>query len=123
MKIGLDLHGILDVSPELWKEITDGLILLGHEVHIITGAKRIEALDFLDKNEIKYTYIYSITDDLLDRKIPNVIYKGKTSFDNSTWNQAKANYCKKNKIDYHLDDTENYGKHFKTPFIYYKKIK
>lgn len=95
MKLGLDFHGLIDTYPNLFREIIDGLILLGNEVHIISGAKRAEILDFLDRNSIKYTRIYSITDDLLENKIPFVTYKGKISFDNSTWNKAKAEYCKK----------------------------
>lgn len=123
MKIGLDLHGVLDATPEFFKELCEGLILLGHEIHVITGAPRLEAIDFLDKNQIKYTKLFSITDTFLQKKIPHLIVKNKYTFDNTLWNRAKADYCKKEKIDYHFDDTPHYGKHFTGKFIYFRRDK
>ena len=36
------------------------------------------------------------------------------------WNKAKARYCKKHKIDLHIDDSAKYGEHFSTPFALFK---
>jgi len=37
MKVGLDIHGVVDVRPEFFSELSKLLVSNGHEVHIITG--------------------------------------------------------------------------------------
>jgi hypothetical protein len=41
-------------------------------------------------------------------------------FDYELWDTIKAGYCRSNKIDLHIDDTEVYSKYFTTPFLLYK---
>lgn len=36
--------------------------------------------------------------------------------DPELWDKTKAEYCQREKITLHIDDSPVYGKHFKTPF-------
>jgi len=125
MKIGLDYHGCVDQAFDFWSYITKLVCSSGsrNEIHIITGAREKDLEPILKKNKIYYTHFFSITEHLEQNNIPHLVHEGKYTFDNSHWNRAKAEYCKKNKIDYHFDDTEHYGKDFKTPFFYIKRTK
>lgn len=125
MKLGLDLHGVLDKNPEVWEAICGALVTSNEcEVHIITGGTLKHTRRFLDVHGIMYTHIYSITDDFLSKKIKMLKDRdGNMTFPNKLWNKAKAEYCRKNKINLMIDDTLNYGKHFVTPFAYFRSEK
>lgn len=123
MRIGLDYHGLIDQAFPLWSVITKSLVENGHEVHIITGGRFKDLESDLKKYKIKYTHFFSITEHLERSGIPYLVHKDKYTFDNDTWNKAKAKYCKTHKISYHFDDTETYGKYFTTPFFYIIKQK
>ena len=123
MKIGLDYHGLIDQAYPLWSVITCSLLDRGHEVHIITGGRFKDLKEELEKFKIVYSHFFSITEYLEKKGTPYLVHKKKFTFDNDTWNKAKASYCKKMKIDYHFDDTENYGKHFTTPFFFMARHK
>jgi 8-oxo-dGTP diphosphatase len=43
--------------------------------------------------------------------------------DNKVWNRAKAEYCKKNGIQLHIDDSDVYGKYFETPYARFESLK
>ena len=123
MKIGLDYHGCLDQAFIFWSVVTNALVSAGHEVHIITGARREKIEKELESYKIAYTHFFSITEHLLEKGVKYVDNLGDWTFDNKEWNRAKAEYCMLKSIDIHLDDTENYGKHFHTPFFFLKRLK
>ena len=117
-KFGFDFHGVIDQDPAGYAELFRELMFKDCEVHIITGAMRWDITPFLRKWGIKYNYIYSITDDLMDKGKTTGV-KGKSFiFPDKDWNEAKAKYCKENNIMLMLDDSDIYGKFFETP--YYK---
>lgn len=37
MRIGLDIHGVIDTFPDYFRELSYQAVTGGHEVHIITG--------------------------------------------------------------------------------------
>lgn len=39
LKVGLDIHGVIDAFPPRFKQLAYALIKDGAEVHIITGIK------------------------------------------------------------------------------------
>lgn len=41
-------------------------------------------------------------------------------FDGIKWDKAKGEYCKRQDIMLHIDDSEVYGKYFETPYIIWK---
>jgi hypothetical protein len=128
LKIGFDFHGVLDISaltdketdhPEVFRTLANDLIKAGYEIHIITGEENTP--DF--RNNLKYlgvnyTKIFSITS-YHKRKGIAIKYdkNGEPWIDKDLWNRTKADYCRRNKIDLHIDDSAIYGKYFTTPFL------
>ena len=123
MKIGLDVHGVIDKAPEFFGVITNLLKDNGHEVHIITGVTREDYARYGLSDGVVCTHFYSITDDLKNQGKPwKDDIHGRPLFNEYDWNTAKATYCKDNKIDIMLDDTVRYGKHFSTPFFLFQRV-
>lgn len=127
MKLGLDIHGVIDSNPESFAFMSQSVIAGGGEVHIITGGSWTSELEEQLKGYgIKWTSCFSVYDYLLDSGIDSIgtiqfpdgtIQK---KFDYHLWDTIKAGYCKSNSIDLHIDDTEVYSKYFTTPFLLYK---
>ena len=116
MKIGFDIHGVLDKDPELFKYIINALRQKGHEVHVITGREiNDDLLKELDELRIPYDYLFSITS--YHKSIGTYItYKN----DDPTqpliappkWDRTKGEYAKEVGLDIHIDDSEVYGDYF-----------
>ena len=122
MKIGLDIHGVCDSAPDFFKELTKLFIEAGHEIHILTGRRISDgALDEIKELGLTYTHFFSIADyhteigtDMHDDR------NGMPWMDGETWDKTKGEYCKRNNIDFCIDDTERYGQYFSTPFAFMK---
>lgn len=129
-KLGLDVHGVIDDNPQMFSDLTKRLFRSGDifnntcEIHVITGAHATE--DLIDRlrnvYKIEYTHIYSIAD-YHKEKGTNVWYDKKNTpwMESVAWDTSKADYCRRNNIDLHIDDTERYGRYFTTPFLLYSK--
>ena len=119
LKIGLDIHGVLDKYPELFAELTKQWFRENNKIYIITGSMETpEILEQLKEWKITYTHFYSVSDDLLaQNKATHWTSSNDPWFHADDWNTAKAKYCKENNIDIHYDDSDEYGKHFETPFV------
>jgi hypothetical protein len=126
--VGFDIHGCINANPTYFVGLADFLHNLNAKVHIITGvlwSKAIEAELLYYNNGIKWwDEFFSITDYLLELNIPYCLDESnRCIFDSETWNKQKAEYCKRNFIDLHIDDTERYYKYFDTSitkFILFK---
>jgi len=124
MKIGIDYHGVLDKYPKFFKSLIDAMKEKEHTIYIITGSKLSDFIIDPKVREITYDYFYSITDDFLNSSLSYTIdNRNNPIFEPVLWNSAKAIYCAKNSIDLMIDDSESYGKYFKTPYILFKGIK
>jgi hypothetical protein len=127
MKLGLDIHGVIDSNPKSFAFMSQSVVSSGGEVHIITGGSwTTELEEQLKGYGIKWTSHFSVYDYLVDSGIDSVgtiqfpdgtIQK---KFDYELWDTIKAGYCRSNEIDLHIDDTEVYSKYFTTPFLLYK---
>jgi len=118
MKIGLDIHGVIDKDPRTFAELARVLIAAGHEVHIITGQRWDVAERILKAHKVPYTHHFSILDHYRGH-LAAKIWKdehGNEWMDAEMWNRAKALYCAKHGIKLHIDDSDMYGKYFKTPY-------
>lgn len=123
MKLGIDLHGVINDLPEVFRFVTESIIKNGGEIHIITGSvtevayKELTELGY--KEGVNYTHVVGLPN-LLKQSGCEVIGKHPTlnndTFSELDWNRAKAIYCKRKGIDLHLDDTLEYGDYFITPF-------
>jgi hypothetical protein len=117
LKMGFDMHGVIDTEPDFFRTLTKLLVDNGHEVHIITGAKSEQEMAALKRMDIPYTHVFSITEyyEKLDTPI-SWDEKGEPHLNAYLWDKAKAEYCKENDIDLHLDDSDIYHYFFKTPY-------
>jgi len=127
MKLGLDIHGVLDSNPD-FVTLAINTRAVGGEVHIITGSSYDEDLNFLllslSKGVVFWDYLISVQDELAKVMPHSYIDKhGRPCWDDDVWDAFKGGYCDRNNIDVHYDDTERYGQYFtKTTFILYKSI-
>ena len=122
MKIGLDIHGVCDANPEFFVELSKLFVNSGHEVHILTGRRISDgALQEIKELGLKYTHFFSISDyhKEIGTNMKNDI-DGNPWMDDGTWDRTKGDYCKRNNIDFCIDDTERYGQYFETPFAFIK---
>lgn len=117
IRIGLDLHGVISANPKFFSHMSKAMILAGAEVHIITGSHSVEILGELKKYDIKYTHLFSIADH--HRSIGTKMWYDANNtpwIDKGMWEMTKAEYCEKEGIDMHFDDSLIYGEYFKTPY-------
>lgn len=115
MKLGFDIHGVLDIFeifPKLINQLIDDPSI---EIHVITGLARAEADDvigeLIDLSRVKY---FSIADYLMDQPDVDVTWdeNGLPWADETAWNNAKANYCEAESIDILFDDSPAYIESF-----------
>jgi hypothetical protein len=119
IKIGLDLHGVIDAMPEFFSFFTKAMIRSGAEIHIITGGTSEKDIELLKKYNIQWTHFFSITDYHKSLGTPTTVLHPKHGFlmvSDDEWDKTKAEYCEREKIDLHIDDTLVYNDYFKTPF-------
>lgn len=124
LKIGLDMHGVIDKDPGLFAEITYYLIHKGNEVHIITGRELGPDLEKeIAACRVDYTAVFSITS--YHKQIGTyVTYKDgdptQPLIAPPKWDRTKADYCDREGIDIMIDDSSVYGQYFdaiKTQYI------
>lgn len=117
MKIGIDVHGVIDSAPEVFSRLTRKLSMQGHEIHIITGRELCdELLQKLDTMKITYHKIFSITSYHKEIGTPMTFKNGDSSqplISPSEWDKTKGEYCSREHINMHIDDSTVYGNHFK----------
>jgi hypothetical protein len=123
IKLGIDVHGVIDAMPEFFAFMTDAFVKNGGEVHIITGGSWTEEMKSeIESYGIKYTHVFSVYDFLVksdsvttgEIEFPDGTIQSK--FRDEDWDVVKANYCRDNGITLHLDDTMSYNEFFSTPF-------
>lgn len=126
MKIGVDFHGVLDTPPphdqDFWKKFTKAIVDSGNELHIITGTELTNNfLQLLKEMDISYTNIFSVSSFLIENGV-KVEWRDNDNpyFNDLDWNKAKGEYCEKEKISLHFDDSDLYGEFFKSTI--YSKI-
>jgi len=121
MKLGLDIHGVINKNPKFFSLLSHLAVSKGYEVHILTGVmlsdKKIEELKAYG---VVWTHIFSIADHHKDIGTAMTFADSENPWiDGKTWDMTKAIYCKENNISFHIDDTERYGEYFETPFALY----
>jgi len=119
IKIGLDLHGVIDSMPEFFSIFTKAIIESKGEIHIITGGATEKDKQLLKEYDIKYTHFFSIVDYHIEIGTPTSGTHTKYGFEkisDEEWDKTKGEYCKLNEIDMHIDDTTVYNDFFTTPF-------
>ena len=126
MRIGLDLHGVIDSNPKFWASFSR-LLVVGndHEVHIIMGPPIKKVMAKLVRFHMCFTHLFSIVDYHRDRGTKMWQDElGRWNMSPYEWDKTKADYCVRQEIDLHIDDSSIYGKFFITPYaMYLNKLK
>jgi len=120
MKYGLDFHGVIDTFPQQFCDFSHTMAKQGHEIHVITGSMFNEKFKAkLDSFNIHYDKIFSVSNYLIaeHRKV-HFSSPDNPWFDETEWRQQKGLYCKREKIDMHFDDGEEYAPYFEPPTIF-----
>ncbi len=109
LKVGLDIHGVIDTFPKRFKLLSSALVNDGAEVHIVTGIKRDQKIDHLLKEAgIAFTHYFSIVE-YLEASNENIQWSNGLPYaDEEKWNYAKRDYCKAQGIDLMFDDSPTY---------------
>jgi len=118
-KIGLDYHGVINTNSDFFREFCDLLRKQKAEIHIISGGPRETIGEFLKLHQIKYDKIWCIYDYFNAREEVKILPDGSFHVDDYKWNAAKGEYCSKQGISLQIDDSQIYGKYFKTPYCLY----
>lgn len=120
MKYGLDFHGVIDTYPQQFSELSHTWAQNKHEVHIVTGTMITDAfIEKLQDFDIHFDKLFSIADHLIQHK-RKVHFSSPDNpwFDESSWRKQKGLYCKRELIDMHFDDGEEYAQYFEPPTIF-----
>lgn len=113
LKIGLDIHGVIDTFPERFKNLASALKKDGAEVHIVTGLKRDQKVDeLLHSAGIEFSHYFSIVEHLENSGVEVEWREGLPYADKHKWNSAKRDYCLAQNIDFMFDDSPIYKETF-----------
>lgn len=119
IKIGCDIHGVIDSLPEVFAFLSKAVVDAGGEFHVLTGSKVEQAKEELKKYNITYTHLFSIQEYHEELGTPTKGTHPKYGFpmiDDHEWDLTKGDYCRKHNISLHIDDTLIYNDNFTTPF-------
>lgn len=124
MRLGLDIHGVIDKRPEEFAFLAASVISAGGEVHILTGGSVTEEMKGKVRGfGVAWTHFFSVYDHMesIGEEQVGVIRfpdgSEQKKFEPARWDKVKADYCRRHAIDLHIDDTATYGGHFTTPFM------
>lgn len=125
IKMGFDIHGVIDKDPDFFATLISMLRMQGHEVHIITGRELCDELvNRLSGLGITYDQLFSITS-YHKTKGTYIAYKNgdptQPLIAPPLWDVTKADYSERVGLDLHIDDSPVYGKFFtgKTQYLLY----
>lgn len=128
MILGIDLHGVIDADPEVFKEFMK-TVSTRNFVYIISGPPTDQLKEELRHYGISqsvphYARIFSVVDYLKSKKIPMwQDENGRWWASEKDWWSSKAGICKEWNVDIMIDDKELYAPYFssiKTHFLLYK---
>ena len=112
MKIGFDLHGVLDTYPEKCESMIKMLKKTGHTVCIVSGpiVEKINIeLEKLGYDKYYFSDKCSVVDFLTMRGVEFDLTDPDNPWcDEQVWWDAKARICKAYQIDYLIDDSLKY---------------
>lgn len=125
LKIGIDIHEVIDADPEYFSKFTKMLKMLPNvEIHIVTGGMFKDVKDDLKNWGIEYDQFFSICDyHYCLGTITWTKEDGTVRMSDEDWNKTKGDYAAREGLHIMIDDTLEYKRHMPniTNFIHYKK--
>ncbi len=119
LKIGLDYHGVIDCKLSYFADFCALARHRGHLIYIITGGPMFKVRQLLTKQGIEYDFIFAISDYCQALGEIEQDLSGDLVVPEHCWNKAKADFCRRNHINFHIDDSKEYLRWFSTPFCLY----
>lgn len=129
IRIGVDLHGVVDRNIYLFKCLSESLLFSnllndkgeeeGIKVYIISGPPKKEVIEELLSmgiyHGVHYTDVYTIVDFLQSQPDVKMWKDDKNTWwtDDESWWGAKAKICKQLGINIMIDNTDKYKSYFK----------
>lgn len=110
IKVGADIHGVIDKFPEQFSRWTKELFSHGAEIHIITGQEWDKVVHVVEAADIKYTHHFSIVD--YHKSIGTKMWqdeRGRWQMGDVEWDRSKGDYIHREKVDIHFDDNWEYA--------------
>ena len=121
LKIGLDYHGVINNNPVYFSLFCNKLKQRGHSLYIITGGPGLLIKEKLETYEINYDMCFAVSDYYQAQGQISQTKDGFLVIPDNLWNMAKGDFCLRNNINLHIDDSLRYAKYFSTPFCHYDK--
>ncbi|MBQ2884313.1 MAG: hypothetical protein IJE43_11165 [Alphaproteobacteria bacterium] len=118
-KIGIDFHGVISSQPEVFEVFTKEIRKHGVEVFVISGGPEKDIIKYMHRYHIEYDHVWGILDYYETQGQVAYFDDGSFQVPTELWNRAKAEYCAKEGIEFHIDDSNVYGKYFVTPYCKY----
>lgn len=120
MKIAFDVHGVIDTYPEIIFPMIKLLREIGNKICVVSGPEELiirehlEKLKFFDTCLIaKWMPVYSVVDFLKNTGVHTwEDENGNVWADDQNWWDSKAKICKRENIDYIIDDSKKYKSAF-----------
>ena len=117
MKIGIDLHGVVDSDPTFFKKLLTYMTICDIEMYIVSGPPKTEIINELNelgfKKRIHYKEVYSIVDFLKESGVRMSQDKYDRWWSNEEdWCKSKARICDRHSISCMIDDKEMYKSSF-----------
>ena len=118
-KIGIDFHGVIDAQPKLFAVFCQEIRKQGIKVYIISGGPEKDVAQCLKNHQIEYDGLWAIYDYYEALGKVTRFDDGSFQIPTEMWNRAKAEYCAREGIDFHIDDSPVYGKYFAASYCQY----
>ena len=116
-KISFDFHGVINTAPEFFSALLRELRLNKMRIYVVSGGPREYIVQYLAEHKIPYDVLWCIFDYFNAKEKVEVAADGSFHIDDTLWNAAKSEYCAREKIGLHIDDSEIYGQYFTTPYL------
>ncbi len=119
-KIGIDFHGVICAAPELFAVFCKEIRKQGIRVYVISGGPEKDIVHYMAEKQIEYDVIWTILDFYAAQGKAFYFDDGSFQVPTELWDRAKAEYCAKEGIKFHIDDSGIYGRYFMTPYCKYE---
>lgn len=114
IKIGLDIHGVIDTYPKTFAYFSKAMRKIGNEIYIITGEPEKSARDVVEKAGVVFDHFYSIVDYHIEKQTPSLRQddRGHYWVDRQEWLATKGVIAEEVGLNVHFDDQIEYFEYF-----------
>lgn len=124
LKLGFDIHGVLDSYLEQYISFIKNLDRNMFEIHIVTGVKQEPGLKENPwLKDLNYTKWFSIHEECEKLGVPITFDEHEHPWvDREVWDRQKALYCEREGLFALIDDSPVYHKYFTGNCLYLRQM-